>query len=689
MEWKKMYYSKGKESKKMIEFVMELLSIIAKKSSGMAEEKAEIAFRYFAASVIYSNCISYSSLESFLTEPSETDSEKYDGIRFPHEHKNCLTLQHLNFVAEKIVKELKKSVFDCETIIDRMKGKLASIRSPGNIPFMHVYSNEDEKVSIRRGFEYDIDPTISECETKRIITADEELSELPTRVFQNGIPQSGHFHEKRLSEIISDNQFREDLLKNKYITWIHVSLEGPHTSGKVLYEIDIIDKLMRVDTRNYYVNSKRLESFAGRKRLKWERKRENGIGNDFSQEDILISYFSNRLFESSIKQKWKKCECTKPTDQVLTSAENVSMEFQCNYCQFLFHSESWCNEQIRKYTAIEHDSKSEDTMYIGFCFRTLLEGGYGSQEVVNGAKNLLLLALVRGIVKLSENLTENNEYRTSVPASTEDKPPRERRPFFYGFDKEYIAWRNFTFKIQSDRKQKHFGVVPVIRRTKHPLFIGATNKSITIKAKFPFILFFLSLFGVAVVLGYTIPMAIRQRSRNNLEEFFGSLAALISATTGLVLLVTKCIYKKWKIVEMWYRKRTTYRLTELSKVIYGGKSEAIKLCCSIDQPKKVFSQWMSCAFAHEGEGEFEIDEKINVEDLKDAGMLFGVDYYGRPIVSDPHGKIRQLQFYNDEPNNGTLHVGGDHELKIEYLYKVPIKNLEVGSRYTLDSVVSR
>ncbi len=91
-----------------------------------------------------------------------------------------MTLQHLNHVAEKILEELKGSVFDCDTIKDRMKGKLASIRSPGNIPFMQVYSDETRKLSFRRGFEYAIGPTVSESETRRIKTAKEGLSEPPT-----------------------------------------------------------------------------------------------------------------------------------------------------------------------------------------------------------------------------------------------------------------------------------------------------------------------------------------------------------------------------------------------------------------------------------------------------------------------------------------------------------------------------
>ncbi len=286
----------------------------------------------------------------------------------------------------------------------------------------------------------------------------------------------------------------------------------------------------------------------------------------------------------------------KPTHQAINSTERNL----CNYCRFLAKSETWCNERILKYTNFADESKSEDTMCIGFCFRTMLEGGYGSQEVMNGAKNLLLLGLVRGIVALSEYITEKNKYQTCLSASTGDGTATRRKLVFSIFDKESIFRRNFLFGERSIPECSHFGVVPVNREMKHPLFIGAANKSITIKSKFLLEFTILCSSGLAAIIGYKIPMAIQQRSKNNLSEFFGDLATVISVIAGLVLLLTKFICKKWEIVEMLSFKRTACRLSELSSSISGGKSEATKRCCAIDQPEKVLSQWMSWTFTHEG-----------------------------------------------------------------------------------------
>lgn len=125
---------------------------------------------------------------------------------------------------------------------------------------------------------------------------------------------------------------------------------------------------------------------------------------------------------------------------------------------------------------------------------------------------------------------------------------------------------------------------------------------------------------------------------------------------------------------MFHQRRHTKCFAELQTVIQGGFKTALEVCSLLDNPEEVFSKWRSCAFADGSYGEFEIDTGIYVNDLlrigerkhshsmfshskfseskcskgdkspKLSGFIFGVDYYGNPIVADMLGRIRIIEF---------------------------------------------
>lgn len=201
-------------------------------------------------------------------------------------------------------------------------------------------------------------------------------------------------------------------------------------------------------------------------------------------------------------------------------------------------------------------------------------------------------------------------------------------------------------------------------------------------------------------------------------------------------------------------------------MLKGGYNTALEVCSLLENPEEVFSKWRSCAFADACYGDFVIDDDIYVNDLlrigkreagcsgpkesrKLNGYIFGVTYYGEPVVADMLGRIRKVQFpkaicENCEPieqfnsfaemcdhfdegchnkrtkkdrarrgkevsrwvfpwipptsssdksiiswfrrfkkkrfsEAGSIHIGAEHTLDVEYLFGLPTANLSVGS----------
>lgn len=59
-----------------------------------------------------------------------------------------------------------------------------------------------------------------------------------------------------------------------------------------------------------------------------------------------------------------------------------------------------------------------------------------------------------------------------------------------------------------------------------------------------------------------------------------------------------------------------------------------RMAFNILHPERLFSHYNSRAFTSAGQGDFEIDEEIEMEHLDQAGYIFGCNYHGDLIVKD-------------------------------------------------------
>jgi len=128
------------------------------------------------------------------------------------------------------------------------------------------------------------------------------------------------------------------------------------------------------------------------------------------------------------------------------------------------------------------------------------------------------------------------------------------------------------------------------------------------------------------------------------------------------------------------------------------KIDAIKLCATIPNPEKIFSYDNSCAFTFAGYGEFEVDKEIEMKHLDEATYIFGVNYYGDPIVCDAKGYIRKIHFRLCMKtkcksacicSSKKIHIGSNHELQTKSIFELSYRNRLVGARksYSLEHVL--
>ena len=370
----------------------------------------------------------------------------------------------------------------------------------------------------------------------------------------------------------------------------------------------------------------------------------------YTQKDVLITYFSSKLYKQ---------------DGIQLDHEQLNL---------------WCSIIIQSYFSL----KSDNEMYIGFCYQTILDGYYsdgysapGSSDGYSapGSTTLLLLALTRGLEELSKNnvLGRNHQPRRITNEDSEQ----------VGNDFNFARLISCVFKKKEnssdlDQKQPVYQLKMLnASEDNDDKFLGATSRSITIKTSFPWAAF-LVVTGICFIL-FTVNEAFIAEGNASkvIRTILGKLAQAAPSLIAIAVFLLKFIIPgDWDILRDRIHTQSLRELKEsISSKGAGKKTRAIKLLASIPNPGYVFSGKNSCAFVHGGSGWFEIDEAITTDDLRNAGYKFGVNYYGQPIVADVKTQVRCVEFPNDEKNN--VHISGLHEWQPKYMFELPTRNLRV------------
>lgn len=244
------------------------------------------------------------------------------------------------------------------------------------------------------------------------------------------------------------------------------------------------------------------------------------------------------------------------------------------------------------------------------------------------------MALVRGLVQLGDNSAKSNIFMG-----------KEVNDFLEDFENKY----NMNYWSESEvfepivmRRRSHFN---------HPYFKGASSKGITVRTKLPYWSCLIFALAISAILAYGIlnGRAEYYDDSPNWGVYWSGLFVNTTSLSAVSFVATKVIYKSWELAEMIHQTRNAKSLSQIIAVVKGYYPTALEICSLIKNPEEVFSSCRSCAFAHDGKGEFEIDEDIYVNDLlrlgngKSSGFIFGVDYLGFPVVSDMLGRIRQVE----------------------------------------------
>lgn len=618
------------------------------------KRKREV-FQYFCASVTYAEIIKYSYLNRGVLQGD---------LYFPDGVQSKVTLKNLNEIAMKIVDKLRESVFlhygsdtveptqDIVNILKNYYGSLASRQSRGNIPFLTVYKDKFTEVSIRRGIElYLSTPNNNSNEVK---SGDEYLNNFPVRVYHNEFhSESSVDVSEKLSNVIKNNAVRGKLFrgKGKHITWIHKSAVE-YNRFRTLYQIDIIE-------------GKRIRKEKPDEKYKRALKELVGSGTTidpsdgtltFKQEDLLVSFFSNELF------RW---ENTTVTRQEL---------------------EDYSDDLIKTFV-VDRNSK----MFLGFCFRTIQDCGHANSSYATGSKNVLLLALTRGLNKLLFQITDKEAVYCpdkEFDLGRIDQPNNTLLPIF-------ICRRVQSPKMVSEVNGNGH---PLIGRTKvekktmvrsRNHYLGGNDSGITVKVRIKKKLLAATILLIIVLIVFAVMYSVAERGKlkwpSDYFRLAGSILELWASIAGLFFVLVKACYRKWEFGDMIHSRRRCRSLSELIGTL-KSRPLAIELCSTIPKPEKVFSYHRSCAFTSDGNGEFEIDGDIEVFDLQEANFVFGVTYYGEPVVADARGNIRRFYLQSKEIEN-TLHIAGNHEHQPDFIFQLPTINKFVGARKLRDEEI--
>lgn len=256
---------------------------------------SETAFRYFCPARISAKFVNKIFDEGW--EPTFDETEGKNDFSDLDILKIDQDLDGLTVLAAKMMEYLDFNSPGGEAYrLNESDRKRASLTSPGSIPFMLVYSDEDRLVYFRRNVELVNRKTVK---SQHIANDFENMRtrDLPLFVTDNGRPVPGHLRESTLKDVVPDNDLRKKLFGSKWITQLHVEISGYQT----LYEFDFIDYKLTMDPSRT-IEPRKLRDLAGvYRREDWCMKN----GRHFSQEDIIISFFFNVLFSGFITH----CEC--------------------------------------------------------------------------------------------------------------------------------------------------------------------------------------------------------------------------------------------------------------------------------------------------------------------------------------------------------------------------------------------
>ncbi len=601
-------------------------------------------FQYFCASVVYAEIIKHSCL----------NKEKLNGdLEFPEEISEKVSLIYLNDIAEKIHatlietvhlqygdndKERDKDLKEIEQILKDNSGQLASQQSRGNIPFLTVYKGKRAEVSLRRGIELYLKPP--KDDSNEVKTGDEELNYFPLRVYHNEHHSESRVDkDEKLTDVIKNDYVRKKLFmeKGKHITWIHKS-ELEYNRNRTLYQIDLIDEKRIRSMVPGYMYRETLRKIVGPDLVVESR-------NDtpaFKQEDLFISFFSTELFQYDTHDIRKQ------------------------------DLEDYSDRLLKRFVVDERSG-----MFLGFCFPTVQDSGHSDRAYATGSKNILLLALARGLTKLLFNIT-NQDAVTSPDGDIHFANPdrREELTNRICFNRENDIGR---FEIRAKR---------TIRGGE--FYLGGNDGGIMVEVEIEKILLLACVPLVIVSFMFAGMYWIHEREkRNYVSDYFivvGSILEVWGSLIGLFLVAVKAKYRKWDFIDMIHSRRRCRSLTELIQALQGKnpsekRAKAIELCSTVPKPETVFSYYKSCAFTNNGNGEFHVDVDIEVSDLEKAGYKFGVTFYGEQVVADARGIVRKF-YIRSENDRKTLHIGDNHERQSRFIFCLPTYNKFVGSRGT-------
>ncbi len=404
----------------------------------------------------------------------------------------------------------------------------------------------------------------------------------------------------------------------------------------------------------------------------------------YTEKDVIITYFSSKLYKQD--------------------------KTQLNHKQL----DLWCSDLIQSYFFLENDNK----MYIGFCYQTILDGYFSDTYSVPGSTALLLLALTRGLQELHRNNTLGNNHQP-IMKRKENWGPSEN-------NFKFASWISCVFQnrenssnldqASSDNSWK----LKVIKKNEDSdeKFVSANSRGIVIKKSFSWIIV-----GAITLLYITFIILLRikkeetnQKPREQIFRIIEIVMEVIPSCVTIELFLLKLLLlRNWEINDMLRGRRRTQSLKELCASISPNRMEkmaraikllardirqgrmptqsltefrksiclnrtekkarAIKLLTRIQNPKEVFARDFSCAFVEAGNGEFEIDDDITIEDLRKAGYKFGVNYYGQPVVADTRAQVRSVKF--EEGENKPVRISGLHELQPKYIFQLPTRDLIV------------
>ena len=214
------------------ENINNLVSLLMRSSIRREPEMAKEIFQYFAAAVIYSECL----VNSFQ-EPRKVSQSSEGPLFLRDDLKQKITIPYLNNIAKEIETELFEKTYlrdqrsDIKNELQRKfqireehGGQLASISSKSNIPYLKVFADHEREVYIRNGLEVLTEPRY--LKMYKFHNANQKICNFPYRFFRNGSHDPVYKGNEELAVVFGnkDDSLVNNILNGKCITSINVHL---------------------------------------------------------------------------------------------------------------------------------------------------------------------------------------------------------------------------------------------------------------------------------------------------------------------------------------------------------------------------------------------------------------------------------------------------------------------------------